>query len=343
MNMIAAAKRYYKWLLLLVIVTGFILIIAYGTDTEFKDIVAAWRQAGWAAMLAVVAVMLTQVLIQAFSWQVLLYGCGYRLRFALACQAVFVAWAANFVTPSMYLGGEPVRALLITHEAGISFGKALASVVVHKFLEFAAFMVLIIASSILICYRFRQLLSRHLQSSLLLGVGLMIFVFVTILVSLLWKKRLLEASAHLAMRWRIFPCLLQRALPKIIEFEDTLLDAFHKNPRFTMLSLLLMVLFEALVFIRPLAFFIFIGRSLPMGELALLFLMIQLILAMQFTPGGVGIFEGGIVATLALIHISPAHAIGFASFCRLGDLVLVGIGLVFAVLNGLKLFSRSPQ
>lgn len=72
------------------------------------------------------------------------------------------------------------------------------------------------------------------------------------------------------------------------------------------------------------------------GELALIFLMIQLVQALQITPGGVGILEGGIVGTLAVLKIKAAPAITFATYCRLGDFVIVSIGLSLAFFMGLS-------
>jgi uncharacterized protein (TIRG00374 family) len=125
--------------------------------------------------------------------------------------------------------------------------------------------------------------------------------------------------------------------------EDALLDSFYKNPLCTLISFLLMMVFELLIFIRPLLFFVFLGKNLDLGELAFIFLMIQLVQAFQITPGGIGILEGGTMGILSLIRIGTAQAIGFATFSRIGDIVILFTGLSLATYYGLNLFLENSH
>lgn len=307
------------------------------TDTKMADILLSVQKAGWAALVAVLGLMFGQLIVQSFSWQILLKGTGYNINFSTICSSIFVGWSANFLTPSMYLGGEPVRAYILTKdECPISFSDALGSVFVHKFLEFAAFMFLILVSAVLVFVQFRKFLPIKISLAIVLCVSLLFLLLLGLFYSLAYKKRFFSWLIQFFGYFSIVKKWLEPYKAKINQMEEFIINSFHRSLRPTGISFLGMFFFEFLIFLRPLLFFIFFQRVLSFGELALIFLFLQLIQALQFTPGGIGILEGGTIGIMSMIGISPSDALCFATFCRIGDIAIVSLGFSLAAYFGLN-------
>ncbi|GAH23155.1 unnamed protein product, partial [marine sediment metagenome] len=62
-----------------------------------------------------------------------------------------------------------------------------------------------------------------------------------------------------------------------------------------------------------------------LSELALLFALTHLVLALQFTPGALGIFELGEVGVFKLVGIGPNRALAFSLMVRVTDLLGVAV------------------
>lgn len=313
----------------------FFLAVFYLSETTFSDVRSAFFQAGFSGLSLVVSTMIGQLLLQSISWSVLLHGSGYRMSFAQATSAIFIGWVANFATPSMYLGGEPVRAYALAKSSGLPFRKALGSVFAHKFLEFTSFLLFILASLGIALYEFHDVLHPHLKAVLITGALLLSVLFAGLIAAIGCRKHFFSSVARGLIHCKIAPVFLRNNTDKIADVDDIILDAFFNNFGHCLHSLLWLILFHALSFIRPAVFFIFLGIPLGLGKLSLLFLMIQMLFAFQITPGSLGVFEGGMIGILSLVGIASAPAVGFATFCRVGDLSILSIGLALPLYYGL--------
>ncbi|GAH19742.1 unnamed protein product, partial [marine sediment metagenome] len=74
-------------------------------------------------------------------------------------------------------------------------------------------------------------------------------------------------------------------------------------------------------------FFYFLKTVFKLSELALLFALTHLVLALQFTPGALGIFELGEVGVFKLVGIGPNRALAFSLMVRVTDLLGVAVAL----------------
>ncbi len=329
-------QRYLFGFFWVLVTIGLFIGIFYWTGIKFSDILQAIDLAGLGALSLVLTAMFGQLIVQAWSWKILLKGSGYPIRFWIVWQAILAGWAANFITPSMYLGGEPVRAYILKKKAGMAFGTALASVIVHKFLEFGTFMVFIISSMIAVFYRFHTSIGTELQIAVLTCVAFFLLFLIGIALAVFRQQRFFAVLCNSCIRWKIFPKFFQKYQPKIEEMESFILASFKTYSRATLLSFAVMLLFDLVILIRPDCFFPFLGRKLDAAELALLFLMIQLLQALQFTPGGLGILEGGLVAIFSILYIDAPQALAFATFCRIGDITIVAIGFAVVFFLGIN-------
>ncbi|MBI4612193.1 MAG: flippase-like domain-containing protein [Planctomycetes bacterium] len=334
----ARMKRFLAILLSFALGAGAFALVLYFSDSDLDDVWEGIAEAGWRAAGAMAALVLAQLAIQAWSWRFLLARNGRSVPFRACLGGVTVGWAGNYLTPSMYLGGEAVRALYVARPAGLQRREVLATVLVHKVLEFTTFLLFLLASSVILVVRFHEDLTGWILAMVVVANILLVSVLVVLYVSVIgrWSLfvRLCDGVAFLgiARRW------LAENRRKVLELQGHIHRAFLLNRAATCRSLAAMLPFTLVLFVRPLAFFAFLPGRTPLGvaDLALVFCLVQLLQAFQLTPGGLGILEGGIPAIFLLVGVPAVTTLGFVALQRMSDFLFVGIGFGLFAHRGLS-------
>jgi uncharacterized membrane protein YbhN (UPF0104 family) len=101
-------------------------------------------------------------------------------------------------------------------------------------------------------------------------------------------------------------------------------------------------------FMRPFLFYGFLklaGDTLPMptiAEMSTLFVLSQILFILPSTPGGLGVYEGGLVVIFTqALHWSDADGGAFAILIRAADLLYVFFGVWLVIHYGMTSMLRS--
>jgi uncharacterized protein (TIRG00374 family) len=90
----------------------------------------------WWQFLLVALVTLIGFLLAAIRWQLILKSqSGHKIPFKKILRARAVGFSLSYLTPAVYFGGEPLRAVVLKEEDGISWDKNIFSIIVDKALE----------------------------------------------------------------------------------------------------------------------------------------------------------------------------------------------------------------
>ncbi|MBI2919616.1 MAG: flippase-like domain-containing protein [Planctomycetes bacterium] len=295
------------------------------------------RRAGWAATAAFVGLCAGTIFLQTLGWWVLLRARGWKIPLRTAAASMLMGNAAAYVTPSMYLGGEPLRIWHIGTRFQLQKREVAATVIVHKFAEFAGFIVALLVCTGTMLWRFD--VSPAVRVGSTVASGVLFVVFLTLALAFVGRWPLASGVMRLSGKRG------ESLRAKTVEMEGHIETTFRDHRGSFFASLLLTGGPLALVVAKPLAFFAFLGRPLSFPELALVFVCSQILLAFQITPGSLGVLEGGLIGTFALIGIGAPEAVAYAAMQRLADTVLVGSGIALAGHEGLSGFlrGRSPE
>ncbi|MEA1964379.1 MAG: lysylphosphatidylglycerol synthase transmembrane domain-containing protein [Candidatus Aerophobetes bacterium] len=272
--------------------------------------------------------------IDAISWQVILKSYGYRLPFRDVLTAKLVGIAIGYLTPSMYIGGEPVRAYMTSKKHNLSITSVGATVIVNKFLELSAGLVFIYLGSIWVLMEYPlpwQLYLAILTMDILFGLG-MGFIF----VNFIYENKIFTSLVNFLGRAKPLSKIIRKIEPKVSEIEDEVFLAFNQHKRATIFAFFLNIIAGFLIFLKPVIFFYFLRILLKLSQLSLLFALTHLLLAFQFTPAGVGIFEIGAVGIYKLVGIQANKALAYTLMNRISDSAEVGIAAFLAADLGLK-------
>ncbi len=318
-------KRYLPLVLMLV---GLALLVVFVYISGPRRVWEEVRAVGLWGFLAVTANVVAILLSWMMSWSVLLRSAGVRVPWSTLAGSLLSGFAVSYLTPSMHLGGEPVRAYAVARRAGVPMSRVVATVVLERLLAALA-LVCVAAMGGLFVLASREL-ERGDKQGVAVGLGvIMVFVAVGLLSfarDYRWLSRGMSALARRAPgRER-----MARASVRIAEMEEEVHRALRYRPLHTLLAFGLQLLVVFLNYLRPLVFFYFTQRIVfGFSQLSLYFtLNVFLTTVFWVTPGGLGIAEGGRMGILALLGIPGSGAIAFSVVYRFVEMMGVLIGIV---------------
>jgi uncharacterized protein (TIRG00374 family) len=287
-------------------------------------------------ILAVAGNVIITLIMWILGWWVMLRAYAIKIPLHRAVGARLSGFAVSYMTPSLYIGGEPVRALIAADGSSAPVTRIFATIVVERFLGALSsiFFILIGGFFALISPR----VSPLERQAVLIGVPFLAFwIFVGLIDfagNFKWISNMIRALGKVLTRWRGG---LERAASKVAETEDEIYNAFTKHLKAIFIALLIQLLANFLMYIRPLIFFYFSSnRTLSFPELSLVFTL-NIIMSTFFwiTPGGLGTAEAALIGIFAIIGIAKDGAVAFSLSYKFFEMLIVTAGIVYLFHKGI--------
>jgi len=315
------------------------IILAVGVEETWNAV----ARAGFLAFGAVGLLTVAHLTLQAWAWQSLNRGVDHHVRYSTLLAAVVSGMAVNIVTPSAYLGGEPVKVLFVARQTGLPIHEVAGTVLLSKFLEILSFLFVFGFCVTVTLVEFRDVLF----SSAYLSAGIMVIVVTVALLALCitlwiglyrgWKP--LTALVGSIRRYRPGSRLLARVFDRTARMERQVARVYHEKRETTVKAFGKLFLSHLTIFAKPAVFFALGSWSgLSFGELSLIFVASQALAGFQFTPSGVGTLDGGLIGTFALLGLAEPTCMAYLLCLRFWDAVNVGAGTVLGARAGARLF-----
>ncbi len=316
----------------------------------------ALQKAGFLCFISFFGLLVLQLLFFTLGWQALLRGAGFTppLYWTGICQTM--GYLGNNITPSMYLGGEPVAAYFLARTEHLSTRRVMGTMITSKFMQLIAFLMLFFMGSYLLLSTPRfinQLPASYAWTFRFMKWVDLIAATGTILLLLMVfaGRHALTGLTRLLARCYVCSRFLLRIKPKIRDMETTIHEAFQKSWPDTIMSFLYSTGAMMTIYARPLIYFYFVPvdqspfsssvLGVTLVNAAAFFTLTQLVQMFQFTPGGLGIFD---VASVAILYhmfgVPQASGMGFNIIFRLADAIVVGIGAYFTFRYGALMFLK---
>ena len=266
-------------------------------------------------------------LLDSLGWRATMGTMAKGVRFWKIFLTRLAGEAINYITPSAYLAGEPVKAYLLKKHR-VPMIKGLASVVTAKTMVIVTQVLFVLLGVILLSLRSPDS-SKIIYASLLivgvitLGLGVLIFaqrrgLFTGIL-------RVLEAIKLPAGFLKRREHHLQELDQRIRGFYDEDRVGFLFSLGFFMVGWLVGSL-EIYLLISFLDIPVDLSTAISLEALTTVIRA-----AVFFIPSGVGVLEGGVVFLFDAFGYSPVTAITYAIVRRLREALWIGIGLSYLV------------
>jgi len=337
-------RRAPVFLILGVLSVGVVALIIHFVG--LRHTLGVLAQAGVRAFVAMLVLSLAWLTFGAMAWDRLGRPVGHRIPFHTLLKGVLIGFVGNFVTPSMYLGGEPWRVAYVGRRRDLPFYQVAGTVLLTKYLEFMAFVLLMgIGTTVTLLYYWDDLWDVA-RVAIGVGTGGLLGVVVLLMVALRGRHRPISAVIEWLIRRRILRRALRRRRRGVRQMEDQISRTFNREGLAAWTAFACLSGGFAALFIRPLIFFCFLKepRIFSFPELCLIFVLTQFILALQVTPGSLGAYEGGMIGIFAMLGgVGEPAALAYVICMRAADAVLLLTGLFVATHQGIKILRRGPR
>lgn len=295
---------------------------------------------GWAGMAAYLGLAAMTLVAPALSWTLLMRGEGMKIPLSTALKANFMGFPINFVAPTMFLGAEPLKLLYVAQKHQQPKGKILATIIVGKFQEIGALLIIMVVSAGIAVWRIR--FTREQTILIVAAMALLSVVFGVTLWAFIGNLQPTVKIINFLARVKRWRRRLARLRTRAEEMEHLIHAAFTHRWKLFLLAQGITMLSAVSIMLRPWVFYYFArgGHLLGTEELCAIYLVTNVINSLPHTPGGLGIFEGGMVGLFALLGLGKENAAAYAVVNRAADLLLILLGLYLIVHLGLQSLAR---
>ena len=265
-------------------------------------------------------------------WLVLLRQAGIRAGPWKVFRARLSGTAITSLTPAASFAGEPVRGALLKDRA-TTYRRVFATIAVDKYIElFTKFPVGALG--------FGFLIARAHPSGALVAVSTLFVVFF-LGIFLLLMVRLFQGGDFIV---RFFKRLVRplarvrlRAAAKVIHvIRDFTRGVAHliRSRRAFYLAMMLGILLSV-VELSQYAYVLWVLGIFSVGNAAILYFSHLFVGVVGFIPGNVGTMEGMFLFAFALLGLGSNRSLIFSVILRIGQLVMVALGLANLVVSRL--------
>lgn len=298
------------------------------------------RDFGWAGLAVYLVLAATVLYMPALSWTLLMRGEGMDIPLSTALKANFMGFPINFIAPTMFLGAEPLKLLYVAQKHGQPKGKVLATIIVGKFQEIGALLFIMIVAAAIAVWRIR--FTREQTFLIVSAMTLLSVIFGITLWAFLGNLQPTVKVINFLARVKRWRRRLARLRTRAEEMEHLIHAAFTHRWKLFLLAQAITLVSAASILFRPWIFYYFArgGQMLSIEHLCAIYLVTNVINSLPHTPGGLGIFEGGMVGLFALLGLGEANAAAYSVVNRASDLFLLILGLYLIVHLGLQSLAR---
>ena len=319
---ILAGRRVTRLTIILLLLGAAVLVglvIHIGPDALVQELHHLGFNVVWVLLASVVVYVL-----DAFGWRATLGRHAARIRFGRLFLTRMAGEAVNFTTPAAYLGGEPMKAYMLSRH-GVPLIDGLASVVTAKTMMTLAqvlFILLGIGLGARLLNRSEDFLLTGALGLLLLGFGIGLFIVIQ-------RRGLFVGTLRLLERLKLNIPWLKKREHRLRDLDDAIWAFYARDRRGFFLSFLFF--FAGWVAGALEVYLILYFLGLPVDVLTALSMEALAVFVKggtAFIPGSVGGQEVGTVLLFVAFGFTQASGITFAILRRIREVFWIAVGLL---------------
>ncbi len=185
-------RRISKWLsIILPLLLGlFLIVYKYNefTPEQLAEMKAHFRNADYLYIGISLFIALFGFLSRAYRWKYSLEYLGYKTAFKNNLMSVCISYFINLTIPR---SGEITRAVIINKYEGVPFDKAFGTIVAERVVDFAIFLLFVLASLMFQFDVLREFISKNIPIDdllMFLAIAIVAFIgFVLLWIYSRWK------------------------------------------------------------------------------------------------------------------------------------------------------------
>jgi uncharacterized protein (TIRG00374 family) len=318
-------------MLLGLLVVLFIKVLDYKTLQQYITLITL------RVVLGVLCFQLAILLLQTCQWHLILREAGISRGLWRTFRARMSGFSLTYLTPSMYFGGEPVRASLLKDDR-MSYRKLYATIALDKYIElFTKLPCIIIGFSLLIFL-------AHPSTTLIVIAVAIVLVLISFFLFLMVKlfsgglfivgfvKRLLRPFA------RLNPRLVVKIVRAMREFAQDLHEIISRKKIFYLAMILGFAVSVVEVFQTFYILSVLGHAYLPHSFVIFSSVVIQGLIGIL--PGNLGGMEGTHLFVFNILWIGSSMSLVYTIILRIGQMTMVLLGIFNIIAWRIGMFRR---
>jgi len=271
--------------------------------------------------------------------QVILKAHKKHIGFFPLLKQTIAGYAVSYITPSVRMGGEPLRVYMMKKENGIDVKTGSSCIVLDKFVEFAGSAIYGIIGLFLIMF----IPGVTFNMKLILGVA----VFIAASSLMFFYYRTVRAKGSLSSIVKIFKFNKTKKgetfLGAVLDVEKRMAEFFEKDKRAFFISFLFYCV-SGITFVLEFKFLILsLGFDAGITELVILITLLGLANVAP-SPGGIGFLEATQSGLFYAIRNDGSIGFALSLIIRCMGLFMVAIGfLLISQFSGKEIWKKMKK
>ncbi len=326
-----SAKR--KLFVTLSVLIGLLAIAYIFSVISLDDVYNALKGATFHLVILFLLVQLLLFLTLTWRWQVVLESQGIKNISVFKLLSYRLAgYAISFITPAAKLGGEPVRAWLLSKKEYIPFRKAMSGVVIDKTIDLSASAVFFVFGALLVLISYA--ISPQIRQILIIAA----IIFLAIVI--IFNYRMMRGKDFFYKLFTFTGLSKVKSLDgfkkKLIDFEGPIIKFYHKDKKHFFQTIIISAMAWILMFIEYSILGDMVGVNLSLIEIFLIVSLVGVAIILP-VPMALGTLEAGQIGAFGIIGLGAATGLALAILVRIKDIVFAVTGLLILGFHGLKI------
>ena len=323
------------------LILGLLLFLFTGQQAGVDDVLKTISLFPFQIIIAVFLInLIATAIVGSLRWMLILKSQDvYDISFAKVVRAKLAGFMVSYLTPSVLVGGEPVRAYMIKERSNCGWEKSFASVVIDQAIYFLTiFLFMLIGFLFLITH-------SSLPAEILYSFGaLVIFV---IFVFCIFYSKTLNGDSNKDGFFMFFIKALKldkikfiKAIEKNIDATEKIVARFFKNRRKVFIEAFALSILEILLYLAVIWIIIFyLNPIIEITQTASIFFLLTLANFIPI-PGSLGSFEMALTFIFEFFGFGKSNGFSFSLIYRMINIAIVFIGFFTLIYFELKTVSH---
>ena len=267
--------------------------------------------------------------IGSWRWKIIIESQNsHKISFLKVLKAKLAGFAVSYITPSILVGGEPVRAYMIKEETDCDWERSLASVMIDVAIYFFSLFLLMLAGFLFLINYF------SLPLEFFCGFG--IIVILNIFILYLFYSRVLNRNSDgdgffifIIKTLRLNKIKLIRNKEKNIKKTERMITQFFRNKKRALLKAFFLSILEIIFYLAIICIIVFYlsqtGATFEFIQSIPIFFLITLANFVPI-PGSFGSFEAALTFIFELLNLGKSNGFTLSLIYRFVNIALVVIG-----------------
>ena len=323
------------------LILGLLLFLFTGQQAGVDDVLKTISLFPIQIIIAVFLINLIAVaIIGSLRWKLILESQGvYDVSFLKVLRAKLAGFMVSYLTPSVLVGGEPVRAYMIKERSNCGWEKSFASVAIDQAIYFLTiFLFMIIGFLFLVGYSSPPV-------EILCGFGALI-VFVLFTSYIFYSKTLNRNSGEdgffmfFIKTIRLDKIKFIKAIEKNIDTTEKIVACFFKKERGVFLKAFALSILEILLYLAVIWIIIFyLNPIIKITQATSIFSLLTLANFIPI-PGSLGSFEMTLTFIFDFFGFGKSNGFSFSLIYRIINIAIVFLGFSTLIYFELKTISH---